>query len=449
MCMRLPANRNRNRTKFMRIVQVTPGSGDNFYCENCIRDITITKELKRQGVEVVMVPLYLPPRLDVGDTTRGMPVFFGGINVYLQQKFGLFRRTPGWVDRWFNAPGLLNWAAKKAGMTTARELGETTASMLRGEHGRQAKELQKLLDWLKEYSPDILCLSNILLAGLAGQIREQLKIPVVCLLQDEDGFLDSLPEPLREEAWELVRQRAAEMEAFIAVSTYYAGVMRERLSIPAERMHIVYSGIDTAKYAAAAETTEPPVIGFLSRMCFSKGLDILVDAFIRIKKEQRLSKARLRIAGGKTSNDEAFIGELQGRLEAHGCGADAEFLSPFDQQSRIEFLQSLSLMCVPEREGEACGLYLMEALAAGVPFAQPDNGVSPELRELTGGGILYSPNDAETLAGKLQKVLLNPQERLRMARQGREAAVRLFGAERMAGELLKIYQTAVTHFEGR
>lgn len=433
----------------MRIVQVTPGSGDNFYCENCIRDITITKELKRQGVDVMMVPLYLPPRLDVGETTRDAPLFFGGINVYLQQKFRLFRRTPGWVDRWFNSPGLLRWAAKKAGMTTARELGETTVSMLRGEQGRQAKELRKLIEWLKEYSPDILCLSNILLAGLAGQIREQLKIPVVCLLQDEDGFLDGLPEPLREEAWELVRQRAAGIEAFIAVSRYYARVMQQRLSVPAERMFTVYPGIAAAKYAPAAETGGPPVIGFLSRMCFSKGLDILVEAFIRIKQEKRLGGVRLRIAGGKMSNDEAFIGELRGRLEANGCGADVEFLPPFDQQSRIKFLQSLSVMCVPEREGEACGLYLIEALAAGVPFVQPDNGVSPELRELTGGGILYSPNDAEALARKLQEVFLNPQERLRMARQGREAAVRLFGVERMAVELLKIYQNILTHFKGR
>ena len=72
----------------MRIVQVTPGSGDNFYCENCIRDITITKELKRQGAEAVMVPLYLPPRLDVGDTTRDAPLY-DDLRLLLQRE-GLF-----------------------------------------------------------------------------------------------------------------------------------------------------------------------------------------------------------------------------------------------------------------------------------------------------------------------------------------------------------------------
>ncbi len=432
----------------MRIIQVTPGSGDNFYCENCIRDIAITKELKRQGLDVVMVPLYLPPRLDVGETLRDAPLFFGGINVYLQQKFAFFRRTPRWVDKWFDSARLLGWAAKKAGMTTARELGETTISMLRGEHGRQAKELQKLLDWLKEYSPDILCLSNILLAGLVPQIKEQLKIPVICLLQDEDGFLDSLPDPLRQQAWELVRQRATEIEAFIAVSSYFARIMRERLAIPAGRMFTVYSGITTEKYTPAVMPVDPPVIGFLSRMCYTKGLDILADAFIRLKKHESLRTVRLRISGGQTSADQPFINTIRQRLEKNGCLADVEFHPPFDQQSRIEFLQSLSVVCVPERQGEACGLYLMEALAAGVPFVQPDNGVSPELRDRTGGGILYAPNDADTLAAQLHEILTNPQQRLQLARQGRKAAVELFSIERTARELLNIYQNAVTHYHG-
>jgi len=130
----------------MRIVQITPGSGDNFYCENCMRDNMLVRALGRLGHDAMLVPLYLPPQLEETGKDRSVPIFFGGINVYLQQKFSLFRKTPRWIDRLFDAPFFLNWAARKAGMTSAKELGETMLSMLEGEEGRQVKELDRLTD---------------------------------------------------------------------------------------------------------------------------------------------------------------------------------------------------------------------------------------------------------------------------------------------------------------
>ena len=194
----------------MRIIQITPGSGDNFYCENCLRDNLIVRTLRQLGHDAVLVPLYLPPQLEDTGKDNPTPIFFGGINVYLQQKLGLFCKTPRWLDKLFDSRGLLRMVAKKAGMTNAKDLGETTISMLRGEEGRQVKELERLVDWLaKEAKPDVVCLSNALLAGLARRIKEQLRAPVVCLLQDEDGFLDGLGEAYSLEAWRILRERLA------------------------------------------------------------------------------------------------------------------------------------------------------------------------------------------------------------------------------------------------
>src|SRR5215210_5827192 len=102
----------------MHIIQLTAGTG-SFYCGTCLRDNALVAALRRQGHDALTIPMYLPLTLDEAPTTEGAPVFYGGINVYLQQKFGWFRRTPRWLDRLLDAPALLRAAGQKAGSTRA------------------------------------------------------------------------------------------------------------------------------------------------------------------------------------------------------------------------------------------------------------------------------------------------------------------------------------------
>ena len=202
----------------MKVIQLTPGSGDNFYCENCLRDHVTVKALRTMGLDAILVPLYLPPRMKETGLGSTAPIFFGGINVYLQQKYALFRKTPRWIDRIFDSPRLLKWAARMGGMTKAEELGEMTLSMLRGEEGRQVKELERLVTWLASKSsappPDVIHISNALLLGMVPRIKQELHVPVICTLQDEDIWVDSLPEPHRHIVWETLAQQAAHVDAF-------------------------------------------------------------------------------------------------------------------------------------------------------------------------------------------------------------------------------------------
>ncbi len=432
----------------MRIVQITPGSGDNFYCENCLRDLHMVKTMRKLGHDVIMVPLYLPIGSGEQEPISDVPIFYGGGNVYLQQKMGLFRKTPRWLDRVFDSRKLLSWVSKKTGMTSPKDLGETTLSMLRGEHGRQVKELGRLVTWLceQEQRPDIVCLSNILLVGLARQIQEQLDVPVVCLLQDEEGFLDGLVSPYAEQAWSEVVERSKGIDGFVSVSDYYAGVMKERLGIADDRMHVVHIGIATDGYDVVEERPEVPTIGYLSRMCPARGLDLLVDAFIELKKRSGLEKARLRITGGKIDSDDEYVDSVRNKLESHGLLDDVDFLLDFHHGTVRDFLTTLSVLSVPDREAVAYGLYVLEALASGVPVVQPRIGVFPELLEATGGGVLYEPNDVETLAGTLEKVLLDVDLASELGRCGRESVVAKFDIQRTSEELARVYDSIVQRY---
>jgi glycosyltransferase involved in cell wall biosynthesis len=429
----------------MNIVQICPSAGDGFYCENCLRDAALVKALRRLGHDVLMVPLYLPLAADETEPLGQAPIFFGGINVYLQQKLSLFRKTPRWIDRWLDARPLLEWAGRKAGMTSARDLGETTVSMLQGENGRQVKELDRFVDWLRTEpeKPDVVCLSNILLAGMTRRIKERLSVPVVCLLQDEDGFLDGLTAPYAEQAWGIVRERARDIDAFLAVSQYFADTMSPRLGPHAARMHVSRLGIELEGYTREGDGPAVPTVGFLSRMCPDRGLEKLVDAFILLKQKETLRRAKLRICGGKLACDGSFLGRLSKKLMAADILADVDFLPIFDRESRLEFLRSLSVLSVPEQKPVAYGLYVLEALAMGVPVVEPAIGCFPETLALTGGGVLYGPNTAEKLAEALEPLLLNSQAAQRLGAEGRAGVAKSFEIGRTAAEMVRIYERIV------
>ncbi|MBI1371609.1 MAG: glycosyltransferase [Phycisphaera sp.] len=424
----------------MRIVQLTPGTG-NFYCGNCMRDNALVHTLREMGHDVLMIPLYLPHVVDEPSEVHGTPLFFGGINVYLQQKSSLFRHTPGWVDHMLDNHGLLRWAADKASMTSARELGELTMSMLQGEHGRQNKELTKLIEWLEEQGPiDVVCLSNALLLGLARRIKQELKCRVVCTLSGEDAFLDTLIEPYRTQCWDELATRAADVDAFIAVSRYYGDVMGERMKVPDERMHVVLNGINLAGYEPAETPPSPHAVGFLARMCHGKGLATLVEAFIVLKSRDRVPGLRLRVAGSQTKEDESYVQQLCEQLDRAGCAGDVEWLPNVSHEDKQRFLREVSVLSVPATYGESFGLYIIEALASGVPVVQPRCAAFVELVEGLHGGILCEPDNAEALADALEIALLRYDEMKSMATAARERVHSHFTVERMAREVLDVFE---------
>lgn len=430
----------------MKIVQLIPGAGNNFYCENCLRDNEMVKSLRKLGHDVLVVPLYLPILTDETNVcSNSVPIFFGGINVYLQQKSAIFRKTPRWIDRIFDARKLLKWVANKASMTKYEDLGETTISMLRGEEGRQVKELERLVEWLSSIeSPDVVHFSNALLLGMAQRIKEELRVPVICSLQDEDIMIDALPEPHRQTVWETLSQRAAEVDAFISVSNYYKDFMCARLGIPADRVHVVYNGINLEGHEPTDSSPEPPVIGYLERQCRDKGLHTLSEAFVILKERNRLPGLKLRIAGGKIADDEIFVQEIRHQLNEQGLGEDVEFLPNLSREEKLSFLQNLSVMSVPAEHREAFGVYILEALASGVPVVQPRHGAFPELLEITGGGVLCKPNDARALATAIEKLLLEPEHARELGMQGRKVVLENFSVERMSSEIVEVIEKVTT-----
>lgn len=378
---------------------------------------------------------------DAEEAGEGQPVRVGGISLYLQQKMPrLAGMLPDGAKRWLDDEKRLRWASKFMGMTSPHDLGEMTVGSLLGEKGKQWPEWSALVDWMeKEARPEVVSLSNSLLIGLAPAIRKRLGVPVVVSLQGEDAFLDTLPEPWKTQAWELMRENAKSVTKFIAPSRFYAEEMMRRLEVGTDKMEVVFNGLNFDGYAGSRMEPEVPTIGYLARMIHGKGLTTLVDAFIELAGEIEVPGVKLRVAGAVTKGDEAYLDGLRAKLRNKGLLDRVTFEPNLSFEDKVKFLHEITVFSVPATYGEAFGLYVAEAQACGVPVVQPCHGAFPEILQMTQGGVLCEPDDVESLRRGLVQVLTDASLRRRLSEAGSAGARLHFSSGRMAEMFEKVW----------
>jgi glycosyltransferase involved in cell wall biosynthesis len=424
----------------MKILFVTAGAA-GMYCGSCLRDNALAAELKARGHDVVLVPLYTPTRTDEPNVSERR-VFFGGISVYLQQKAGFFRRAPRIIDAMLDAPWLIKAASSGSIATDPRSLGELTISMLKGEEGFQRREFEKMLEWLRsEAAPDVVQLPNTLLASLAPPLRRALNAPVHCTLQGEDLFLDGLTTPHRTEALELIRTHSGSIDRFTAVSEYYAGFMAAYLAIPREKIDVVPLGINLDGFDR--RRTSPPgkpfTVGYLARIAPEKGLAVLADAYVRFRRMPGVANTRLEAAGYLAPEHQAYLKDVEHRLTSAGLGGEFAYRGTLDRVQKIGFLTDLDVFSVPTVYVEPKGLFLLEAMACGVPAVQPRHGAFPEMLAKTSGGISVDPADAQSLADGLYLLWKDPALRAELGAKGFAGVREHYSISRSADRMLEVY----------
>ncbi len=425
----------------MKILHLVPGTG-NFYCGACLRDAALVRGLRERGHDVVMQPLYLPVVLETTEVRER--VRLGGINLFMQVKHRAFRKSSAWLERLLDAEGLLRMSAHLSGMTRARDLGEMTLACLQGPEGPQARAWADLIQWITEdLQPDVVSVSNSLISGVAGALKAETELPVVISLQGEDVFLDALPEPFREQAWSQLSQNAANVDRFVAPSGFYSKHMRQRLGLGEEKVATVPNGVDLETFRPRPEVQDPgpPSIGFLARLCHGKGLHLLVEAFIQLKRQNAVPDLQLQIAGACTPADRPFMKTQVRELAKAGVSEDVRWHPNVDLNQKVFFLQNRTVFSVPTVYPEAFGLYAAEALACGVPLVQPDHGAFPELVGETGAGKLVEPKNAEALAEGLKELLLDSDAHEKAVLAALKAAKTRFSADSMCEEYESVLET--------
>jgi glycosyltransferase involved in cell wall biosynthesis len=414
------------------------------YCGSCLRDNASAAGLIARGHDVTLIPLYTPLRTDEANVSRP-EVLFGGISIYLQQHWALFRRLPRLVDRLLDAPWLIRFFADRSVSTDPKLLGGLTMSMLEGTDGILRKEVDKLLAWVKsEPPPDVVNITNSMLIGLARPLAGALGAPICCTLQGEALFLQGLVEPYRSGALGLIRRQVGSVDRFIAVSEFEARFMGGYLQIPSERMAVVPLGIKIQDFKGAKEAkdAEAFTIGYLGRIAPEKGLHLLADAFARLRKKTGGARVRLDAAGYLAAGDRPYLAEVQRSLERAGVAGDFAYHGEVDRAAKVDFLRRLDVLSMPATYDEPKGFPLLEAMACGVPVVQPRRGAFVEIVEKTGGGLLVEPDSAEALADGLHRLWNDRASSREMGRRGYEGVRRHYTIEQSVDQLIAVYEEA-------
>lgn len=397
----------------MKIVYLTAGAA-GMYCGSCMHDNSLARAMIAQGTDTLLVPTYTPIRTDEKDVSIDR-VFFGGVNIYLQQLAPWLRFVPRWLDQFLNSPKLIRWVASRGMETSAKQLGALTVSMLHGKEGNQRKEVDRLCDWLvNDIQPNAIVLTNMLIAGFIPELKRRLQVPVAVTLQGDDIFLDYLPEPYRQQTLDIMRKLVADVDGFIIHSHDYASRMAAELAIPDSKIHITPLAIDTKPFQSTIQQTRPlptePTIGYLARLAPEKGLHQLVDAFIRLHQDTELGNVKLRIAGWLGPSQQSYWEEQQKKISAAGLENHVLHDGEIDHSHKVSFLQSLDVLCVPTTYRDPKGLFVLESLASGTPVLVSSHGAFPEMLQRFGGGWCVPPGDIEALTKQLHWVIKHRQE---------------------------------------
>jgi glycosyltransferase involved in cell wall biosynthesis len=405
-----------------KLVYLTAGAGGMF-CGSCLHDNSLARALLGEGWDVQLVPFYTPIRTDEEDVSVDQ-VFFGGVNVYLQQKFWPFRYLPKWLDGFLDRPSFIRRVTSRAIETNAAVLGSMALSMLRGAGGNQAKEVHRVVKWLTTTArPDLILVTNILVAGFVPALKEQTKAPVIVTLQGDDVFLDMLPPSDRERCLTQIRENNRYIDGFITHSAAYRDYMADYFQIPEDKIQVTPLGLDTRDYRelpTPASKTSGRVIGYFARLAPEKGLQHLIAAFIELKRDPAYADVKLQLAGWLSPECRGFAEDQWDRLRKAGLERDFEYRGVLERREKLEFMQLVDLLCVPVEHQEPKGLFALESLAAGTPVVLPRRGGLTEIVEESGGGLLFEHHDLPGLVASLKKLLDNPELRQRLGQQGRQ-----------------------------
>jgi glycosyltransferase involved in cell wall biosynthesis len=433
------------RIRKMKIVYLITGSGGSFYCGNCYRDMLFLRAIRRvPGISASAIPLYLPP--DKSNTETGFDdhVFFGAISMYLREKAPLLRNMPAFLDKILDFTPFLKLAAKQAGTTRTDGLEELTLNMIEGDNAFKPAEVKRLVKYLESTGkPDIVHLSNALILGLARQLKKHMNIKIVCSLLNEDDWIDEMKEPFKSRAWELIGREAVYVDRFVTPSSYYKELFIAKTGVNGDNIDIVPLGFDSEGFHAETIENRAPAIGYFCRVNSHNGFDKIVDAFIKMKKQNTIPGLTLNVCGGYTGDDKPFISAQIKKIREQGYNKSVKIYPEFQGNKKAEFFKSVDVISVPVRKYDGYGMYILEANLEGVPVVQPSTGAFPEIIETTGGGITYSPDNADTLAEALTKMMTDSTLREEKGKNGYAGVRSKLSLAKMSDGLAALYNSAM------
>ncbi len=257
-------------------------------------------------------------------------------------------------------------------------------------------------------------------AGLAGTIC---RVPVRLACRESDF-------PLKDKfyyRWYFTRAATGVVANSAATR---ATVLASAPWLAPSRVHLLYKGIDTARFRPGGPPPGPPVVGFAGQLITRKGLPDLLAAWRDLEASEASGGACLRLAG-----DGPLRGEVARWREGLRHPERVEALGFVEDMP--SFYYGLSLLVLPSR-AEGFGLVAAEAGACGLPVIAARASSLPEIVVDGQTGLLVPPGDVGALAGAITRLLQDPALARRLGDNARARVSHRFSRESMLGGLERL-----------
>ena len=224
----------------------------------------------------------------------------------------------------------------------------------------------------------------------------------------------------------------------IAVSQSTKRDLMYHLSIPTERISVVYDGVDHKVFRPLpySRSFNYPYILFVGSEQPRKNLPTLLRALGKLKRDRRFGNVKLVKVGKAGGHETAFRRQTVELIEALGLTRDVIFTDYVPEEELPVYYSNAECFVLPSLY-EGFGLPVLEAMACGCPVIISNRASLPEIAG--GAGIEVDPYDLERLGEALREVLTDGGLRKEMVRKGLAQGSK-FSWRRTADETLRVYQ---------
>jgi glycosyltransferase involved in cell wall biosynthesis len=206
-----------------------------------------------------------------------------------------------------------------------------------------------------------------------------------------------------------------------------------RLGLEVRRFVTIANGVElpppaAAKKDAPTDAIPGPIVLFLGRINWKKGLDRLIPAMVQVP------GAQLVIAG---NDEESYTPKLRALAGQNGVADRTHFIGPLEGEAKWKVIATADVFVLPSHS-ENFGIAVLEAMACGVPvIVTPEVGLAHAIAE-TGAGLIVEGNP-EDIGEAIRLLLTGPDLCRQMGRAGREVAVEQFSWNTISQQMEELY----------
>jgi len=214
-----------------------------------------------------------------------------------------------------------------------------------------------------------------------------------------------------------LRQKLQDAAGVITISDFHLEYLQSTFGSLADHVQRVYNGLDLEEFPYKSPLNRPPIVLAIGRLVEKKGFSDLIDACAILARQGRAFRCRIIGAG-------PLAAELAEQASRLGVESFIELVGPLPQREVIQEIHAAAVMAVPcivGKDGDRDGLpnVIQEALALGTPVVSTDVTGIPEVVRHEETGLQVPQQDPKALAAAVDRLLSNPELRLKLATKAR------------------------------